>query len=453
MIYVERARRETPGCEERIHLNNAGAALQPTRVLEAVLGHLELETRLGWLRAEDAAADAIARIYDSAATLVGARREEIAVVENATRAWDMAFYSIPFRPGDRILTSEAEYASNYIAYLQVAQRTGAVVEPVASDETGALSVEALRATMDERVRLISITHVPTNGGLVNPAAEVGAVAREAGCLYLLDACQSAGQLPVDVEAIGCDFLSATSRKFLRGPRGCGVLYVRSDRQEEPPFLDLHAAEWVAPGKTRSAPTRAGSRTGSRMSLRSSALAPERLRARVGHRRGQDARLRARRRVLRERLDAIPRVTVRDLGRIRCGIVSFSVHGVEPAAAQATLRAGVKRLGRGAAAHAARHERARARTDAARVRALLQHRGRARPRVYRDRRALELAAPFVDPDLQLVEVRVGQRLDEPRVGVRAVEDVVIEVGAELDGLEIEARQFISTSAGRYASVAE
>ena len=250
----------------------------------------------------------------------------------------MAFYSIPFRPGDRILTSEAEYASNYIAYLQVAQRTGAVVEPVASDETGALSVEALRATMDERVRLISITHVPTNGGLVNPAAEVGAVAREAGCLYLLDACQSAGQLPVDVEAIGCDFLSATSRKFLRGPRGCGVLYVRSDRQEEPPFLDLHAAEWVAPGQYE---------------VRADARRFENWESNVAAKLGLGAAIdyalewgidEVKTRVfalaagLRERLDAIPRVTVRDLGRVRCGIVSFSVDGVEPAAAQATLRA-------------------------------------------------------------------------------------------------------------------
>ena len=340
MIDVERARRETPGCEERIHLNNAGAALQPAPVLEAVLGHLRLETQLGGYEAEDAAAVALARVYDSAASLVGAKRGELAVIENATRAWDMAFYSIPFSPGDRILTAEAEYASNYIAYLQVARRTGAVVEPVASDETGALSVEALREAMDERVRLISITHVPTNGGLVNPAEEVGAVAREAGCLYLLDACQSVGQLPVDVEAIGCDFLSATSRKFLRGPRGCGFLYVRAGRLDElePPFLDLHAADWAAPD---------------RYEVRPDARRFENWESNVAAKLGMGAAIdyalawgidEIRERVaaladgLRGRLAAIPGVTVRDLGRVRCGIVSFTIDGVDPAAAQAALRA-------------------------------------------------------------------------------------------------------------------
>src|ERR671922_1506542 len=245
-IDVQRARRETPGCGNVLHFNNAGAALVPQPVLHATIGHLQLEALVGGYEAAARAHDAVERVYDAAATLLGCHRDEIAIVENATRAWDMAFYAVPLSPGDRILTAMAEYASNYIAFLQVARKTGARVEVIPNDEDGQISIEALRDTIDERVKLIAITHVPTNGGLVNPAAAVGQVAREAGVMYLLDACQSVGQMPIDVEAIGCDMLSATGRKFLRGPRGIGFLYVRRALIErlEPPFLDLHAAEWT-----------------------------------------------------------------------------------------------------------------------------------------------------------------------------------------------------------------
>jgi cysteine desulfurase / selenocysteine lyase len=328
MIDVVRARAETPGCEHVAHLNNAGAALPPARVVDAVVEHLRREAQIGGYEAAEERSDRVERTYDALARLLGCDRDEVAVVENATRAWDMAFYALRFGPGDRILTTTAEYASNYIALAQVARRTGASVEVVPDDEAGQVDVAALAGMLDARVKLVSLVHVPTQGGLVNPAAEVGRLTRGAGVPLLLDACQSVGQMPLSVQQLGCDMLSGTGRKFLRGPRGTGFLYVRRDLLErlEPPFLDLHAAEWLPGGGYRVRPdarrfenweanyaTKIGLGVAVDYALE---LGLEAIWARI-------APLAA---TLRERLAALPGVAVHDLGRERCGIVTFTVAG-------------------------------------------------------------------------------------------------------------------------------
>ncbi len=246
-IDMARIRADTPAAARGPYLHNAGAALMPAPVVAAMKGHIDLEAEIGGYAAATREEQRLAAVYASLAALVNATPAEIAIVENATVAWQMAFYSLAFGPGDRILTAEAEYAANYVAFLQVARRSGAVIDVVPSEASGALDVAALARMIDARVKLIAITWVPTNGGLVNPAAEVGVIARAHGIPYLLDACQALGQMPVDVAALGCDMLSGTGRKFLRGPRGTGFLYVRRGllARLEPPMIDHFAAPWVA----------------------------------------------------------------------------------------------------------------------------------------------------------------------------------------------------------------
>jgi selenocysteine lyase/cysteine desulfurase len=338
---VERARRDTPGAIRVAHLNNAGAALPPSQVTEAVIAHLRLEAEMGGYEAAAAAAERIEGTYGAIARLIGCEVDEIAVVENATRAWDMAFYAMTFKRGDRILTAHAEYASNVIAFLQVARRTGAVVEVVDDDEHGQLCLADLRRRLESHggeVKLIAITHVPTQGGLVNPAEEVGALAREAGVPFLLDACQSVGQLPIDVERLSVDLLSATGRKFLRGPRGTGFLYVRRSILEhlEPPFLDLHAATWTAPDRYE---IRRDARRFESWETNVAGKIALGVAADYALSWGLDAieaRVTALAEDLRGRLQALDGVRVHDRGLRRCGIVTFTVDGVSAGDVQRRL---------------------------------------------------------------------------------------------------------------------
>jgi selenocysteine lyase/cysteine desulfurase len=346
-IDVDRARAETPGCTTVTHLNNAGTSLPPQPVLDAQLTWLREEAVTGGYEYAAAHEAEHLRVYDEVAALVGARPAEIALMENATAAWHQAFWSLPLAPGDRIVTCEAEYASSFISYLQAVARKGIRVEVVPGDADGQLDVADLARRLDPdaqrrdgRIGLVAATHVPTNGGLVNPVEAVGALTRAAGVPFLLDACQSVGQLPVDVEAIGCDLLSATGRKFLRAPRGTGFLYVRAGLVEElePAFLDLLGAEWTGPDSYE---VRPDARRFESWEASLAGLAG--LGAAAAYARGWGldaiaARVGGLADGLRARLEAVPGVQVRDAGARRCGIVTFTKDGVDPEAIKAALGA-------------------------------------------------------------------------------------------------------------------
>jgi selenocysteine lyase/cysteine desulfurase len=246
---IRRWREDTPGCAGRIHLNNAGAALMPRPVLDAVRGHFDLEAGIGGYEAEDAAAGAIRESYASVARLLGAGRpENIAFVENATVAVSQALSAFDIQPGDVLVTTHNDYTSNQIMYLSLARRSGLQVLRADDLPEGGVDPDSVRKlAAHPRCRLVSLTWVPTNSGLVQAAEEVGEICEAAGVPYLVDACQAVGQLPVRVERLHCDFLAGTARKFLRGPRGIGFLYVSERalaRGMAPLFPDMHGAGMI-----------------------------------------------------------------------------------------------------------------------------------------------------------------------------------------------------------------
>jgi selenocysteine lyase/cysteine desulfurase len=336
-------RAQTPGCAGRIHLNNAGAALMSQPTLDAMTGQLRREAQIGGYEAAAEAQDAVAAVYAAVAELVGGHSDEIALFDNATHAWNAAFYSARLRPGDQILTGRAEYGSNVLAYWQAAGRAGAEVVVVPDDEHGQLDVAVLERLAGPRTALIGVSHVPTSGGLVQPAAEIGRIAGACGALYLLDATQSAGQFPVNVDTIGCDMLTGTGRKFLRGPRGTGFLWVRTGALErlDPFVAEIGSATWDgrqgftwASGARRFATWEhsyvnvLGLGAALRQALDIGLEAIGQRAITLGAR-------------LRGQLAALSGVTVHDLGQTRCAIVTARIDGLAAEQAAAALaRAGI-----------------------------------------------------------------------------------------------------------------
>lgn len=248
-IDLEKIRADTPHCEHLIHFNNAGSALSPRVVTEAQISHLSLEQEVGGYEAAECAQAQQLRFYTAFAELLNCQPAEIAFLENATKAWHAAFHAIDLHPGDHIVTADMEYASNYLDLLHSTKYRSLELTTIPSNQHGMVDPDDLRAAIRPNTRLVCLTHVPSQRGDIQPAEEVGAIAKEHGLWYLLDACQSAGQVSLDVERIGCDFLCGTGRKYLRGPRGTGFLYARHSRLPEmvPAVVDLHSVQWTSAG--------------------------------------------------------------------------------------------------------------------------------------------------------------------------------------------------------------
>jgi len=331
---LDQVRSQTPGADQYVHLNNAGAALAPEQVLKAITDHLHLEARVGGYEAAALQKAELKAFHTAVAELVNAQPDNIAYASSATDAYNKALSSIPFEKGDCLLTTQDDYVSNHIAFLQLEKRSGVqlLVAPV-DKKQGGVDLEAIeKMIIEHRPKLVAVTHIPTNSGLIQDVEAIGQMCRDKNIWYLVDACQSAGQLPLDVEKIGCDFLSATFRKFLRGPRGAGFLYVSDRALEaglEPLFLDLHSAVWTGKRDYQALPTAErfelweqphalvlGCKAAVEIAL---GLGLEAIAGRVQHLA----------RFTREQLSAIDKVQVLDQGPALGGIVTFHIPGKNP----------------------------------------------------------------------------------------------------------------------------
>lgn len=338
-IDVERARRDTPGSTNVLHLSNAGSSLPAASTLAAHNRYLELEAMEGGYEAMSVAADELNGFYSAAARLVNCEPHEIAFQSGASEAWWRAFLAVDPQPGDRVLAGTTEFQSAAFGLMQ-AQKRGVIVEMIPDDATGQVDLAALQSMLEEPTKLVALTQIAMSNGLVNPVEDIGSMIRDSGALYLLDACQAAGQMPLDVQVLQCDFLTATGRKWLRGPRGSGLLYVRNsvlDDLTDPVFVDGRSALWNG---TNTYQLSAGSlrfelaemNPGGKVGL-GSAISYA-LEVGIGAIQERVFALAAR---LRTELRELPGITVTDRGERLCGIVTFTSDTLSPDTIRSALR--------------------------------------------------------------------------------------------------------------------
>lgn len=328
-INIEAVRKDTPATQELIHFNNAGASLAPNSVIKSVIDYTREEATLGGYEAEAKYSEHFKKIYQSIATLINCSPSEIALVESATRAWDVALSSIIFSKGDVILTTETEYISNYIALLQIQKRYEVQIELIANDSLGQFSLEDLKKKIHSKTKLVALTHVPSTNGLINPIEEASSIIKQHKAYFLLDACQSVGQLVIDVKKINCDFLAATGRKFLRAPRGTGFLFVKSSAMEnlEPHFLDFTSATLSDQGYQTAADARRYENYETNFAARYGLGVAVNYLLDLGQN-NVEARVKNLAKKLRSELVQIPELNLLDTGINKSGIVTFNIAGCD-----------------------------------------------------------------------------------------------------------------------------
>lgn len=335
---IAQLRAETKGTATKIHFNNAGASFPPDVVVDTVVNYLQEEATCGGYETEAKYQQELDNTYSLVARLINAEKDEIALLESASVAWGLVFNGIQFITGDEIITSEMEYITNLMGFLNAKKNHGVIFKVIPNDADGNFSLTRLEEAISANTKLIAITHIPSTAGGMMPVEAIGQIARKHNILYLVDACQSAGQVPLDVKAIGCDMLSVTGRKYLRAPRGTGFLFIRKDALNKIKLIlmDSLAADWVTETdfklredarrfelyeKNRALTLGLGKAVAYALDI-----GIDRIWQRIQYLAD----------LMRTQLASIPGVTVHDFGAEQCGIVTFSVEGIESMAVKTQL---------------------------------------------------------------------------------------------------------------------
>ncbi len=328
---TQKWRKETLGCEVYTHLNNAGASMPPHIVTDTICRYIQQEAVRGGYEIHEMMQSEIDGFYRSTAQLLNGKARNIAFVNSATDGFGRAINSIPFEKGDVILTSNEDYYSNQMTYLVLKERAGVELVRVSSVKTGEIDLEAMeKAIQLHRPKLVSISHIPTNSGLVQPVEAIGDLCKKHDILYLVDACQSAGQMVLDVQKMKCDFLMSAYRKWMRGPRGAGFLFVSDkilDLKYTPTTLDGSAASWTAPNKYElvdSALRFQFWELNYGVLLGAKAATDYALNIGLDHIENRVQELAS---YTRKQLSSLPNITVQDNGIKKCGIVTASFQGI------------------------------------------------------------------------------------------------------------------------------
>lgn len=226
------------------YFNNAGAGLMSENTFNTIIQHIQEERIEGAIKAANNKKGETEDFYAIAAKMLNADKSEIAFIDSASRGWNLVIYGMEVNENSTIITLESEYGTNLLAIRDVVNKTKCKLIIIKCDISGHFSMNDIEAALKNPNPILAVSHVAAQGSIINPVVELGELAKKYSALYIVDGCQAVGQLVVDVKKILCHAYITAGRKWLRGPRGTGILYIKNDKRLRTPIVDLASASLV-----------------------------------------------------------------------------------------------------------------------------------------------------------------------------------------------------------------